>query len=51
MLVYVNVFIVFFIFETSERSTWGHVQYLDEVIVETETCEQPRAPNSQSQQA
>ncbi|XP_059172089.1 bridge-like lipid transfer protein family member 3B isoform X2 [Physella acuta] len=24
--------------------------YLDEVIVETETCEQPRAPNNQSQQ-
>ncbi|CAL1533724.1 unnamed protein product, partial [Lymnaea stagnalis] len=25
--------------------------YLDEVIVETETCEQPRPPNNQSQQA
>ncbi|KAK3734232.1 hypothetical protein RRG08_049650 [Elysia crispata] len=25
--------------------------YLDEVVVETETCEYPRAPNSQSQQA
>ncbi|GFO39321.1 uhrf1-binding protein 1-like protein [Plakobranchus ocellatus] len=28
-----------------------HEAYLDEVVVETETCEYPRAPNSQSQQA